>query len=587
MHDDDPESPDEVDAWEIFALAACQPLQGLPHCYVAPRLSAEAVVRALDSYLRPRPDELLLALVERPGPTGPVPGCAITSRRLCWPSDVPARATARPGSSLSFDELRGAVRVTGAPDPALDLGGGREVPLGGFDPPGPVDALAGVLSTIGRARHSGDLAGSATPDALRCSRAEIGHVVRQAQAMHRAGGEVRSFQADVMTATPRVVVTYLIVASCLLVYLAMIASGVSAIDPTVPDLIAWGGNVGVLVALDGQTWRLLSSVFLHGGLIHIGLNMYVLYRAGPLIERLYGNAGFALLYLAAGLGGAMASAWWHPRVVSVGASGAIFGLIGGLGAFLVSHRTAIPAQVLVRMRGGVVAFVLYNTLFGLAIPGIDNAAHLGGLVSGLLAGLLLQRPWPVPRPTAGLPRQLAGGLVIAAALTVAAVVLDRQVLRNAEVRVALARESIRIYNEFAGELDPLRLEFEQTNLRLDALIGRVDRSELALPDARAELSGLISRAEEERDAVARIPAADPDLVEIRDALSSSVDALRRAMVALDRYLAKPEDPSPIEGPSGFNPSRAESEAELARYRALRGAFLDRFRTSEAPPEPGP
>lgn len=587
MHDDDPDSPAEVDAWEIFALAACQPLRGQSHCYVAPRLSAEAVVRALNSYLRPRPDELLLAIVEQPGPTGPAPGCAITSQRLCWPSGSPDRGSARPGSSLSFDDLRGDVHVSGAPTPSLDLGGGREVPLRGVDRPEPADALAGVLSTIARARHSGDLAGSATPDALRRSRAEIGHVVQQARAMHRAGGEIRSFQADMMTATPRVVVTYLVVAACLLVYLAMVASGVSAIDPTIPDLIAWGGNVGVLVAFDGQTWRLLSSVFLHGGLIHIGLNMYVLYRAGPLVERLYGNAGFALLYLAAGLGGAMTSAWWQPRFVSVGASGAIFGMIGGLGAFLLSHRSAIPTQILVRMRGGVVAFVLYNTLFGLAIEGIDNAAHLGGLASGLLAGLLLQRPWPVPRPTAGLPRQLAGGLVLAALLTGAAVVLDRQIPRDPGVRVALARESVRIYNAMMTDLGPRLMELDEVNRQLDALIGRVDRSEVALPDARDELSGLIARAEEQRNAISRIPAADPDLVEMRDALASSVDSLRRAMLALDRYLANPEDTSLVEGPSGFNRSRAESEAELARYQALRGAFLERFRTSEAPPEEGP
>ncbi|RUL86484.1 rhomboid family intramembrane serine protease [Tautonia sociabilis] len=396
MYDD---TEPDVDAWEIFALAACQPLAGHPGCHVAPRLPAEAVVRALETYLRPRPGELLLAIIERPGPDGPVPACTLTSRRVCWPSPTPSRAPSgsglgpRPGASRSFDDLPQTVSVTGDLAPALDLGRGQILPMPGLGQLDAVAALSGVLATLGQARRSGDLAGSTTSEALARSRAEIGHVVRQAQALHRADGGVRSFQADVMTATPMVVVTYLIVASCVLVFLAMALAGVSPINPTVPDLIAWGGNVGVAVAFDGEAWRLLSSVFLHGGLIHLALNMYVLYRAGPLLERLYGNLGFALLYLAAGLGGALASAWWHPLAVSVGASGAIFGLFGGLGAFLLSHRASIPAAVLKRVRGGVIALVLYNTLFGLVIPGIDNAAHLGGLVSGFVAGLFLRRDY--------------------------------------------------------------------------------------------------------------------------------------------------------------------------------------------------
>jgi rhomboid protease GluP len=583
VHDDDPESAAEVDAWEIFALAACQGLRGQPSCHVAPQLSAEAVVRALNAYLRPQPDELLLAVVEQPGTTGPSPGCAITSRRLCWPADPSGKASARPGKSLSFDDLPEVVTVTGALDPVLDLGSRRQLPLRKLDLPGPADALAAVLTTIGHARRTGDLAGSTTPEALRRSRAEIPHVVRQAQAMHRAGGEVRSFQADVMTATPRVVVTYVVLASCILVYLAMIAAGVSPLDPTVPDLEAWGGNVGERVALHGETWRLLTSVFLHGGLIHIGLNMYVLYRAGPLVERLYGNTGFALLYLAAGLGGAMVSAWWHPLWVSVGASGAIFGLIGGLGAFLASHRSAIPAPVLSQMKGGVIAFVVYNTMFGLAIEGIDNAAHLGGLASGFLAGLLLQRPWPVPRPTAGLPRQLLGGLAIAGALAGAGVLLDGQIRRDPEVRVALARDSARTYNNLMKQLGPRLMNQDGINRELDELIDRVDRGELPTPGAREQLAGLIARAEADRDAIARIPAEDPDLKEMRDAVSASLDALGQAMGALDRFLAEPEgDDALIGGPGGFNQSRARSDRDLARFQARRQAFLDRFQLSEAP-----
>ena len=90
-------------------------------------------------------------------------------------------------------------------------------------------------------------------------------------------------------------------------------------------LIRVGGNFAPLVQKD-QPWRLLTALFLHGGLLHVGLNMLALYQAGQVVERLYGRLGFAVLYLVAGLLGNLASLWWKPGPVSVGASGAIFGV---------------------------------------------------------------------------------------------------------------------------------------------------------------------------------------------------------------------------------------------------------------------
>jgi rhomboid protease GluP len=179
----------------------------------------------------------------------------------------------------------------------------------------------------------------------------------------------------------------------------MVFHGVS---PLVPDALEeWGANKAQLT-LHGEPWRLVSSMFVHAGLIHLGFNMYFLMMVGRLVERLYGHLGFALLYAFAGMLGSMASALVHPDGSSVGASGALFGALGALGAFLLRRRKLLPGEVLKRMRVAVITTVLLNIGLGLSIPGIDNAAHVGGLVGGFVAGLVLapslgdrelRRPW--------------------------------------------------------------------------------------------------------------------------------------------------------------------------------------------------
>ena len=112
--------------------------------------------------------------------------------------------------------------------------------------------------------------------------------------------EVLNFREALFRATPRVFITRLILVANVLVFLAMAFSGVNAMSPTGEDLIAWGANAGWLT-LDGQSWRLFTCMFLHIGLIHIALNMYILWQVGNLLERLTGNVGFLVLYLGSGL----------------------------------------------------------------------------------------------------------------------------------------------------------------------------------------------------------------------------------------------------------------------------------------------
>ena len=181
--------------------------------------------------------------------------------------------------------------------------------------------------------------------------------------------------------------TVVLIALNTLVFLIMVLQGVAVVSPTADSVLKWGADYGPLT-LHGQWWRMVVSTFLHFGVIHLLFNMFVLFNIGLFMESLTGRVPFVVLYLVCGLGGSAASLWWHPSVVSAGASGAIFGLYGALLGFLARHHGAIPAESLASLRKGALTFIGYNLLFGLR-PGVDMAAHVGGLATGFVLGLFL------------------------------------------------------------------------------------------------------------------------------------------------------------------------------------------------------
>ena len=138
----------------------------------------------------------------------------------------------------------------------------------------------------------------------------------------------------------------------------------------------------------GQYWRFLTPIVLHGGVIHLGFNSYALYVLGPEAERVYGTARFLAVYLLAGLAGTIASYVRSPGL-SIGASGAIFGLIGALAAFFYGARSLIGAEASRQRVNQLIAMAAINIVLGFSIRTIDNAAHVGGLVAGAVAGLAL------------------------------------------------------------------------------------------------------------------------------------------------------------------------------------------------------
>jgi membrane associated rhomboid family serine protease len=192
-------------------------------------------------------------------------------------------------------------------------------------------------------------------------------------------------------------------------FVLMALGGVSLMDPSADSLIAFGADYGPLT-LNGQSWRMCTSLFLHFGVIHLLINMIVLANIGPFVETLSGSAAFVTLYLVAGFGGSAGSLAWHPWTVSAGASGAIFGLYGALLAFLLRYRDSIEPEALAPLRKGAIVFVGYNLLYGLFRPDVDMAAHVGGLIAGFLLGLFLVQPVSEEAPA------VRGGRISAAAV---------------------------------------------------------------------------------------------------------------------------------------------------------------------------
>ena len=190
-----------------------------------------------------------------------------------------------------------------------------------------------------------------------------------------------------------ITVTHVLFGANVAVFLAMALASGSVMDFPGHVMLQFGANVGAYT-LSGQWWRLLTYMFLHGGLMHIAFNMWCLWDLGALCESLYGRWTYLCIYLLTGVSAGLTSAGWHPMVPSVGASGAIFGLAGALIASFYLGEFSLPSFAIRGTLRSLVFFVGFNVFFGSLFPGIDNAAHGGGLVSGLILGALIARVAP-------------------------------------------------------------------------------------------------------------------------------------------------------------------------------------------------
>jgi rhomboid protease GluP len=188
-------------------------------------------------------------------------------------------------------------------------------------------------------------------------------------------------------------VTRLVLVGIGLVFLAELALGGSTNPAT---LVLLGANVPALVRA-GEVWRLVASLFLHIGVVHLAVNGWALYQLGSLFENLMGSLRTALVFFASGIAGSLVSLVTakDAEAISAGASGAIFGLLGALVAVLLRRRGQLrPAgRSLLMQLGG---WAVFNVVLGFVLPGIDNGAHLGGCAAGLLLGWSLAPRWERP-----------------------------------------------------------------------------------------------------------------------------------------------------------------------------------------------
>lgn len=171
---------------------------------------------------------------------------------------------------------------------------------------------------------------------------------------------------------------------------------------------------------DGEWWRLVTAMFAHYGLLHLALNMWALFQAGHLVEKLLGRALFTLMYFGSGIIGSLATLLWHgDKVWSAGASGAVFGVYGALLGYLWREKHGVPRGVLQPLMKSTLTFAGYNLVYGAIHPHIDNMAHIGGLAGGILFGWLSALPLDAETRARETPRRLVLGVgVLAAALLV-------------------------------------------------------------------------------------------------------------------------------------------------------------------------
>ena len=202
---------------------------------------------------------------------------------------------------------------------------------------------------------------------------------------------MQSFHETLIKRLPNVYVTQFLIGINMLVFIAMLVQGAGFWHSPNDIQLVWGANFGPATQ-DKQWWRLGSALFLHFGAIHLALNCFALWDVGQLAERMYGHVRFIGIYMISGLAGNLLSLDVQGNsAVSGGASGSIFGIYAAVLVFLWRERAAISAHEFRWLFWGGSAFAVFSIGLGFIVPGIDNAAHIGGFVTGLLASIIFSQ----------------------------------------------------------------------------------------------------------------------------------------------------------------------------------------------------
>ncbi|PYX74202.1 MAG: hypothetical protein DMG78_07255 [Acidobacteria bacterium] len=372
-----------------------------------------------------------------------------------------------------------------------------------------------------------------------------------------------------------ITLTQVIFGANIAVFLATALASGSAINISGEVNFHYGANFGPYT-LSGEWWRLLTYMFLHGGAMHIFFNMWCLWDLGRLCESLYGRWTFAGIYLITGVSGGLASIAWNPRVLSVGASGAIFGLAGALIASFYLGEFSLPRVAISGTLRSLVIFAVFNLGFGQLFGGIDNACHIGGLVSGLILGALIARL--APQTDAPLRRATVVGVVV---LGLLAAGFGVRQWRGGPMRIA------RAFQETKGDpvarlqavikqqpnLVPAHFALAQAYLAGDqyleaeAEFKRVIELQPANLEARFDL-GLVylteKRLEDSKSEFTQILAQDPNSAEGHYGLGLVLAAQQNHSAAIDEF----KKAAPDTHVSGVYFEMGNSYAKLNRHELM-------------------
>lgn len=174
--------------------------------------------------------------------------------------------------------------------------------------------------------------------------------------------------------------TYIIMGINILVFMITAFLSKNIMTSNISVLIYLGAKVNVLIS-SGEYYRLITCMFLHAGLLHISLNMYSLYIIGPLVERVYGRVKYISIYFIAGIVASLFS-YIFSNDISIGASGAIFGLLGATLIFAITIKKTVGKDFYIN----ILQVMAVNLIIGFSIPNIDNYAHIGGILGGIVMG---------------------------------------------------------------------------------------------------------------------------------------------------------------------------------------------------------
>ena len=187
-------------------------------------------------------------------------------------------------------------------------------------------------------------------------------------------------------------------------FVASAAMGTGLMTVDADRLVAVGGSLPALT-LGGEPWRIVTAMFLHAGVLHIGMNMLALYSGGRAAESMFGRRSFLAIYVAAGLVGGVATLTKTAMLVTVGASGAIFGVFGAIFAYSIAHRAQLDPEVRAKQMKSMGSFVALNLLIGFTVPAISLAAHVGGFVAGFVIGYIAERGIDITNKEAAMARR--------------------------------------------------------------------------------------------------------------------------------------------------------------------------------------